>query len=205
MASEIGLSKRFFKATEWAAARHEARPRFGPTTPSLGEVLGIASLVLVDGGNEREAIAAMVLDAVGDDDLPIDEIRGRLGKKVARLVARTAAERGVDADELDDALARLDDDDDVASVRRVLAADTLRELRALVVDLRRSGSITFARYSVRPEVQLERFHAKVQLLTRDDPRGSLSEELRAACAEVKRLVEVDTATASWRVAHSDAA
>jgi hypothetical protein len=204
MASEIGLSKRFFKATEWAAARHEARPRFGPTTPSLGEVLGIASLVLVDGGSEREAIAAMVLDAVGDDELPIDEIRGRLGKKVTRLVARTAAERGVDADELDDSLARLDDDD-AASVRRVLAADTLRELRALVVDLRRSGSITFARYSVKPSVQLERFHAKVQLLTRDDPRGSLSEELRAGYAEVKRLFEVDTATAAWRVAHSDAA
>ncbi len=204
MAPEIGLSKRFFKATEWAAARHESRPRFGPATPSLGEVLGIASLVLVDGGSEREAIAAMVLDAVGDDELPMDEIRSRFGKKVARLVARTAEQRGVDVDELDEALAGLAADDD-ESVRRVLAADTLRELRSLVVDLRRSGSITFARYSVRPDVQLERFHAKVALLTRDDPRGSLSEELRAASAEVRRLVEVDTATAAWRVSHTDAA
>jgi (p)ppGpp synthase/HD superfamily hydrolase len=204
MAQEIGLSKRFFKTTEWAAARHEARPRFGPTTPSLGEVLGIASLVLVDGGSEREAIAAMVLDAVGDDEIPFDEIRSRFGKKVARLVARTATERGAEADELDDALDRLDAENDL-SVRRVLAADALRELRSLVVDLRRSGSITFARYTVKPLVQLERFQARVQVLTRDDPRGSLSEELRAACAEVRRLVEVDTAEAAWRVAHSDAA
>jgi len=204
MAPEIGLSKRFFKATEWAAVRHEARPRYGPATPSLGEVLGIASLVLVDGGSEREAIAAMVLDAVGNDDMPLEEIRSRFGKKVARLVESTADERGVDADDLESELARLDVDDE-ASVRRVLAADVLRELRALVVDLRRSGSITFARYRVKPSVQLERFHATVQLLTRDDPRGSLSEELRAAYAEVKRLVEVDTATAAWRVAHSDAA
>ena len=58
---------------------------------------------------------------------------------------------------------------------------------------------------MRPSVQLERFQAKVQLLTRADPRGSLSEELRAACAEVRHLVEVDTATAAWRVAHTDAA
>ena len=53
-------------------------------------------------------------------------------------------------------------------------------------------------------VQLERFQAKVQLLTRDDPRGSLSEALRAACAEMRRLVEVDTATAAWQVAHDAA-
>ncbi len=204
MADEIGLSKKFFRATEWAAARHEARPRFGPATPSLGEVLGIASLVLVDGGSEREAIAAMVLDAVGDDDLPLREIRSRFGKKVARLVGRTADERDADVDELDIVLAHLEADGD-PSVRRVLAADSLRMLRSLVVDLRRSGSITFARFSVRPSVQLERFQAKVQLLTRADPRGSLSEELRAACAEVRHLVEVDTATAAWRVAHSDAA
>jgi (p)ppGpp synthase/HD superfamily hydrolase len=162
MAAEIGLSKRFFKATEWAAARHEARPRYGPVTPSLGEVLGIASLVLVDGGGEREAMAAMVLDAVGDDDPPLDEIRSRFGKKVARLVDRTADERGVDPEALDETLALLDDDEE-ASVRRVLAADALRELRSLVVDLRRSGSITFARFSVRPDVQLDRFHARVQL------------------------------------------
>jgi hypothetical protein len=149
-------------------------------------------------------MAAMVLDAVGDDDLPLDEIRSRFGKKVARLVARTADERGADPEALDESLALLDDEEE-ASVRRVLAADALRELRSLVVDLRRSGSITFARFSVRPDVQLDRFYARVQLLTRDDPRGSMSEELRAAIAEVKRLVEVDTATAAWRVAHSDAA
>jgi (p)ppGpp synthase/HD superfamily hydrolase len=204
MAAEIGLSKRFFKATEWAAAHHEARAGFGPATPSLGEVLGIASLVLVDGGSEREAIAAMVLDAVGDDEIPLREVRSRFGKKVARLVERAARERGIDVDELQTTLAHLADDGD-SSVRRVLAADALRELRALVLDLRRSGSITFARYSVRPTVQLEQFQAKVGALTRDDPRGSLSEELRAVCAEVRRLVEVDTADAAWQVAHSDAA
>lgn len=203
MAEEIGLSKKFFKATEWAAARHAARPRPGPATPSLGEVLGIASLVLVDGGSEREAIAAMLLDAVGDDEVPLDTIRSRFGKKVARLVERIASARSLSVEELAETLSS--DDDDDLRVRRVLAADTLRELRSLVTDLRRSGSVTFARYSVEPSVQLERFQAKVRLLTRDDPRGSLSEELRAACAEVRRLVEVETATAAWRVAHSDAA
>jgi hypothetical protein len=36
-------------------------------------------------------------------------------------------------------------------------------------------------------------------------RGHLVQELRAAIVEMERLVELDTATAAWRVAHVDAA
>jgi (p)ppGpp synthase/HD superfamily hydrolase len=195
----IRLSKRFFQATEWAARRHDARPRRGPTTPSLGQVLGVASVVLEDGGSEREAIAAMILDAVGDEEVPLEELRARFGKKVARLLARCTAERADAAG----TVARLVAEDDPA-VRRVLAADVLRELREVIGDLRRSGSITFARFAVRPEAQLARYDALVQALTRAVPMGPLSDELRARGAEVRRLVELDTANAAWRIAHSDA-
>ena len=197
--AEIHLSKRFFRATEWAAQRHSQRPRRGPATPSLGQVLGVASVVLEDGGTEREAIAAMVLDAVGDDELPIDELRARFGKKVARLLARCAAERA-DGDSTAERLASEAD----ASVRRVLAADTLRELREVVAALRRTGSITFARYDAQPAQQLARYDALVRELTRDDPTGPLTQELRARVTDVRRLVELDTADAAWRVAHPDA-
>ena len=196
---QIHLSKRFFKATEWAAQRHAARPQRGPVTPSLGQVLGIASIVLEDGGTEREAIAAMILDSVGDDDLPVPELRARFGKKVARLLARCAAERA----DAEGTVARLAGEGD-PSVRRVLAADTVRELRDVVARLRRAGSITFARFTVQPAAQLARYDALVQALTRPDPMGPLSEELRARGAEVRRLIELDTADAAWRVAHSDA-
>ena len=152
--AQIRLTKRFFKATEWAAARHAARPRRGPATPSLGQVLGVASVVLEDGGTEREAIAAMVLDAVGDGELPVDEVRARFGKKVARLVARCAVERADSAS----TAARLANEDDEA-VRRVLAADALRELREIVAALRRAGSITFARFAAQPAEQLARYDA----------------------------------------------
>ncbi|MEX2255423.1 MAG: HD domain-containing protein [Acidimicrobiia bacterium] len=197
---EIHLSKRFFKATEWAAERHATRPRRGPVTPSLGQVLGIASLVLEDGGTEREAIAAMALDAIGDHDLPLDELRARFGKKIARLLERCASERADAHSDADGRVTRLETETD-ESVRRVLTADALRELRELTADLRRSGSITFARFDAPPDVQMRRYEATVQALTRRDPMGSLSEELRAACAEVRHLVELDTASAAWRVAH----
>ncbi|HEY8217623.1 MAG TPA: HD domain-containing protein [Acidimicrobiia bacterium] len=197
--AEIQLSKRFFKATEWAARRHAARPRRGVTTPSLGQVLGVASVVLEDGGTEREAIAAMILEAVGDDELPVDELRDRFGKKVARLLACCAAERA----DAGGTVARVGAEDD-PSVRRVLAADTLRELREVVADLRRAGSITFARFAEQPAAQLDHYDARVQALARPDPMGPLSRELRTRAAEIRRLVELDTADAAWRVAHSDA-
>jgi (p)ppGpp synthase/HD superfamily hydrolase len=213
----IHLSKRFFKATEWAAARHADRAHDAlPVTPSLGQVLGIASLVLEDGGTEREAIAAMVLDAVGDDDMPIDEIRDGFGKKVARLVARCADERAdagrgarrLDADTWRKRRARaldlLEHDDD-PSVLRVRAADALRELRTIVSELRRHGSIAFARFPAPPAEQLDHYRSLVAAFTRRMPRSHLDQELRAAVVEMDRLVELETATAAWRVAHIDAA
>jgi (p)ppGpp synthase/HD superfamily hydrolase len=212
--NQIHLSKRFFHAAEWAAARHAARtPGGGGPTPSLGQVLGIASLVLEDGGTEREAVAAMVLDALGDDDAPRGEIRDRFGKKVARLVRRCVDDRP-DPEGRDDAAAwrehrqrsldLLECNAD-ESVLRVRAADTLREVRSLVSALRRHGSIAFARFPVPPGDQLAHYHALVLVLTPRLVRSHLLQELRSMLAKVERLAELDTAAVAWRVAHIDAA
>ncbi len=197
--SEVQLSKRFFRATEWAASRHEVPGQGG--RPSLGQVLGIASLVLEDGGTEREAIAAMVLDALGDDDVGFDELRKQFGKKVARLVVRCRDDREVGGTTR---VERLEVEDD-ESMRRLLASDTVRELRALVADVRRTGSVAFARFAVPPGEQLDRYQAMVQVFTRHDPRGTLTEEVRHTLGELRRIAELDAATAAWQVAHTDAA
>jgi (p)ppGpp synthase/HD superfamily hydrolase len=213
---EIHLSKRFFKATEWAAARHEERYLGPPTTPSLGQVLGIASLLLEDGGAEREAIAAMLLDAVGDDDVPFDEIRDRFGKKVTRLVtaasdARTDAGRGsrrLDAEtwrERRTHALRLIEREDDTGLLRVRAADALRDLRSFVTELRRHGSIAFARFPAPPAEHLDHYRTLVDAFSRQMPRTRMDHALRSALDETERLVELDTATAAWRVAHVDAA
>ncbi len=214
---EIHLSKRFFKATEWAAACHTDRaPDPARAAPSLGQVLGIASLLLEDGGSEREAMAAMLLDAVGDDEVPVDEIRDRFGKKVARLVtaaadARTDVGRGkrrLDAETWRArrvrSLALLQAEGDPA-VLRVRAADALRDLRAFLGELRRHGSIAFARFPAPPAEQLDHYRTLVDAYAALIPRSRMDTALRFALHEMQRLVELDTATAAWRVAHVDAA
>src|SRR4029077_6795285 len=107
----------------------------------------------------------MVLDAVGDREAPLDELRDRFGKKVALLVERCADDRpdaGIELIDLDVntwkdrrelSLARLEATDD-EQVLRVFAAQILRELRLLVAELRRHGSIAFARFVTPPGDQL---------------------------------------------------
>jgi len=82
--AEIPVGKRFFVAANWATELHAAR---GARTASVAQVLGVASLVLGDGGTNREAIAGMIVDAARGVEMPAGEVRRRVGKKAARLVA----------------------------------------------------------------------------------------------------------------------
>src|SRR5512147_2953163 len=90
--TEVRVGTKFLKAAQWAADRHVEYAGDLPGIPTVAQVLGLATLVLEDGGSQREAIAAMLLDALADD-VPRNELRG-FGKKTMRLVVATHAHRG---------------------------------------------------------------------------------------------------------------
>lgn len=54
--------------------------------PYHAHLLGVASLVLNDGGSEDEAIAGILHDLVEDTDATVDDVRARFGDTVARIV-----------------------------------------------------------------------------------------------------------------------
>jgi hypothetical protein len=191
----IRVGKRFFVAANWATELHAAAG--GSRSPSVAQVLGVASLVLGDGGTHREAIAGMIVDGARGADLDRCDLRARIGKKGARLVAACA-------DVLTDAT-RLDEERD-PSVLRVCAAVTIRDVQELVRDVRRHGSVAFARHADPPPQVLERYRQLVAVFRRGLSRDSrLTPELRASVAELERNAELETAIAAWRVAHVDAA
>jgi len=88
MSQKVNLGSRFEDALVFAARMHADQTRKQGDVPYVAHLLGVASLVLEDGGDEDEAIAALLHDAVEDQGglRTLEEIRTRFGEKVARIV-----------------------------------------------------------------------------------------------------------------------
>ena len=81
------LSERFTAAVDHARIAHAAQVRKGTTIPYLQHLLGVASLVLEYGGDEDQAIAALLHDAVEDcGEAQVALIRERFGERVLAIV-----------------------------------------------------------------------------------------------------------------------
>ncbi len=82
------LSPRFEQAMVYAAIVHAGQLRKGTSVPYLSHLLAVAGLVLEYGGDEDEAIAALLHDAVEDagGQQRLADIRQRFGDRVAEIV-----------------------------------------------------------------------------------------------------------------------
>src|SRR6266545_3474018 len=82
------LSTRFEEALVLATRLPGLQRRKGTDVPYVAHLLGVASLVLEGGGDEDQAIAALLHDAVEDQGGPrtLEEIRRRFGDRVAGIV-----------------------------------------------------------------------------------------------------------------------
>lgn len=181
-ALEVRVGDKFLRAAQWAADRHAAYTAGQPSSiPSVAQVLGLATLVLEDGGNEREAIAAMLLDAL-DDDVPRGELRKRFGKKATALVVAAHPDRGTIAPgrvpvdlarwraRADGALQRAVLEAD-PSVLRIRSASVLQEVRSLQRELRRNGTIAYVRCPAPPAEHVGHLREMVAVLARRRPRA----------------------------------
>src|SRR6187455_439835 len=83
------LGPRFEEALVYAARLHARQARKSTTIPYVSHLMSVSALVLEDGGDEDQAIAALLHDAVEDQGgAPIlEEIRARFGNRVAAIVA----------------------------------------------------------------------------------------------------------------------
>ena len=82
------LSERFEDALALAASAHRNQRRKGSEIAYVGHLLGVCALVIEEGGNEDEAIAALLHDVVEDQGgkSRLEEIRERFGDRVATIV-----------------------------------------------------------------------------------------------------------------------
>ncbi len=83
------LTPRFDEAFRYAHDLHRAQRRKGVSIPYIAHLMAVAALVIEHGGDEDQAIAALLHDAPEDQGgLPVlREIERRYGAGVARIVA----------------------------------------------------------------------------------------------------------------------
>ena len=83
------LTHRFDKALGYASEVHRLHLRKGTDIPYLSHLMGVSSLVLEYGGDEDQAIAGLLHDAMEDagGDRRLQHIQMEFGDDVATLVA----------------------------------------------------------------------------------------------------------------------
>lgn len=89
LSNTMTLSQRFSEALTYAARLHADQTRKGSGVPYISHLLAVCALVLENGGDEDQAIAALLHDAAEDQGgyATIADIRTRFGARVARMVA----------------------------------------------------------------------------------------------------------------------
>ncbi len=177
-------------ALAYAARVHRTQLRNDTTIPYVSHLLGVAALVLQDGGSQEEAIAALLHDAAEDHGgrARLEDIRQRFGSEVARIVESCSDSLTAHGDSQEAWRARkhrylghLRQAD--RSVLRVTCADKLDNARAILADHRRIGDVVFERFEAGKKGTLAYYALVLDILRARFP-GSLTEELDRVVMEI---------------------
>ena len=142
------LGDRFERALVMMYRLHRLQVRKGSPVPYVAHLMSVAALVLEDGGDEDEAIAALLHDAMEDQGLTREALRSEFGDRVCAIVEGCTEsvvvpklpwrERKVAH------LAKVVGATE--SVRRVTMADKLHNVRSLLADYERFGPGLWGRF-----------------------------------------------------------
>ena len=148
------LTDRFADAVRYAIELHRSQVRKATSIPYVTHLLSVCSLVLEDGGNEDEAIAALLHDGPEDQGgkAVLEEIRARFGDAVAEIVAGLSDAMPSPGEAKAPWRSRKEAylrglEDASASVLRVSLADKLHNARSIQVDLRADGEAVWDRFN----------------------------------------------------------
>lgn len=151
------ITDRLSKALSLAIKAHEGDFRKGTSIPYISHPMGVASIILEFGGDEDQAIAGLLHDAIEDGGANYASlIEDQFGKRVLSLVEGCTDGVPNEKGEKEDwherkrkYLLHLKEAND--DVLLVSAADKLHNARAIVSDLKTIGQITFERFRTKKE------------------------------------------------------
>ena len=183
------LSRRFDDAFLYAASLHATQTRKGTGVPYLAHLMSVAALVLEDGGDEDEAIAALLHDSVEDQDATVDQIRERFGDKVARIVDACTDSDVKPKPPWEERKTRYVEHARHAppDVVRVSAADKLHNARSVLADYRVLGDELWSRFNARRDQTLW-YYRELVTAFREAGGGPLVDELDRVVSRLEREV-----------------
>lgn len=174
---------------------HNDHYRKGTDIPYISHLLGVCSLVLSDGGNEDEAIAALLHDALEDqgDKIRRSDIKRLFGENVLELVdscTHTPIEytSGTKPPWHERKVAYLEHIKSAEpSKLRVTLADKLDNARSILVDYRLIGDDLWSRFNAGKSDQLWYYRSVLDAFKEAGMTGSMMEELERVVGEIERI------------------
>ena len=191
--SSIPLSSRFDQAVLYAIHVHGGQARKGTTIPYVTHLFSVAALVLEDGGDEEEAIAALLHDAAEDQGGKprLEDIRSRFGERVAQIVDSCTdtyeSPKPPYRERKERYISHLRDQTDEGALR-VSLADKLHNARCITHDARRLGDDLWHRFNAGKEDQLW-YHRSLLATFRSVCRSPMVEEYERVVAELEYVAK----------------
>jgi (p)ppGpp synthase/HD superfamily hydrolase len=178
---------RFADALVYAVEIHQLQRRKGTEIPYVAHLLAVAGLVLEDGGDEDEAVAALLHDAIEDTPVTYADIEARYGSKVASIV------QGCSDTELmpkppwrERKIAYIQDLVEAPpEVVRVSLADKVHNARSVLFDYRLMGEDLWLRFN--PEADQLWYYRSLVDVFRRVSESPLVDELERVVAELEQL------------------
>jgi len=190
------LTGRFDLAFQFASGLHHAQRRKGTEIPYISHLMSVAALVLEAGGDEDQAIAALLHDAMEDQggSPTLKTIRRLFGDRVAETVRECS-----DSESEDPAkklpwhqrkkayLAHLTTASSDAQL--VSIADKLHNLRGVLVDYQQLGDELWKRFNkeASKQDQLHYYRALVAAFRTTTAPRAMVDELDKVVTELERL------------------
>lgn len=162
------LSEQFDAALVLASDLHRHQLRKQTAIPYVAHLLAVSAIVLENGGDEEQTIAALLHDAPEDQGgrATLDSIRNRFGDRVAGIVEDcTDTFEDPKPEWLPRKIAYLDHLEHQADAASLLvsAADKLHNLCAIRSDFAQQGDQLWGRFNGRPGQQLWYFQSLARI------------------------------------------
>jgi len=194
------LTNRFDLALHFASGLHHGQRRKGTEIPYIAHLMSVAALVLEAGGDEDQAIAALLHDGMEDQggSPTLATIRRLFGDRVAETVMGCSDSEAVDPGKKEPwhqrkhaYLAHLE----TASrdVLLVSVADKLHNVRTIVSDYRRVGDDVWQRFNkeASKKDQLDNYRALVTTFRKTSAPTEMVDELDRIVTTLEQLARLD--------------